>query len=178
MRKLLPLFALLLLLPLLAAAQSSAALDVDILIPIACNAQEESALLPLYCGPTQGFYRHGEQALDTAKPYVVFGQYDCWTMTAQGTAEAFGPVGWVETALLPALPAMPELPFADGLSAMVEEDAAVTNDPLGLCADTWAVSLTRGEEIMILAQYGDWLYVQTEIDSAPARVFLPAAAVL
>jgi hypothetical protein len=32
--------------------------------------------------------------------------------------------------------------------------------------------------VIILAQYSDWLYVQTEIDSLPARVFIPAKAIL
>ena len=66
------------------------------LTPMERSPEADGQVLDLYCGPTQGFYRHGGQTLDTGKPYVLFGQYDCWAMAAQGTAESFGPVGWVE----------------------------------------------------------------------------------
>ena len=168
MRKLLPLFALLLMLPLCAAAQDVSALDVCVLTPVAFGAVEEGGTPALYCGPTQGSYHFGEQTLDLSKPYVFFGQSDCWAMVAQGTPDAFGPVGWVESALLDALPDAPELSFDNALTAMVEEDASVTNDPL----------VAGGTEVIVLASFGDWLYVQTEIAGAPARVFIPAVAIL
>lgn len=177
MRKLLPLFALLLLFPLIAAAQDIAPLGVDMLAPVACEAQAGGSAIDLYCGPTQGFYRVGEEVLDLAKPYVFFGQFDCWAMVAQGTPDAFGPVGWVESALLDALPDAPELAFREAVSAMIEEDAIATNNPLS--ADSEAISaLPRGAQVIILAQYGDWLYIQTEIDGLPARVFIPAKTIL
>ena len=178
MRKLLSLFALLLMLPLCAAAQDVSALDVCVLTPIAFGAVEEGGTPALYCGPTQGSYRVGEQTLDLSKPYVFFGQSDCWAMVAQGTPDAFGPVGWVESALLYALPDAPELSFDNALSAMVEEDASVTNDPLGEGGAPWDTTLARGTDVIVLASFGDWLYVQTEIAGAPARVFIPAGAIL
>lgn len=179
MRKILFLFALLLLLPLMASAQDIASLGVDTLTPAACQAQEHGSTIDLYCGPTQGFYRAGEETLDLAKPYVFFGQFDCWAMVAQGTPESFGPVGWVECALLDALPDMPALAFESALTAMVEEDASVTNDPLAVSADNhWALTLPRGTQVVILAQMGDWLYIQTELDTLPARVFIPSNTVL
>ena len=178
MRKLLSLFALLLMLPLCAAAQDVSALDVCVLTPIACSAVEEGGTPALYCGPTQGSYRVGEQTLDLSKPYVFFGQSDCWAMVAQGTPDAFGPVGWVESALLDALPDVPELSFDNALSVMVEEDASVTNDPLGEGGAPWDMTLARGTGVIVLASFGDWLYVQTEIAGAPARVFIPAGAIL
>ena len=177
MRKLLPLFALLMLFPLIAAAQDIDSLGVDTLTPIACEAIVDGPMIDLYCGPTQGFYRAGEETLDLAKPYVFFGQFDCWAMVAQGTPNAFGPVGWVESALLDTLPEAPELAFENAVSAMVEEDATATNNPL--TADSTAITaFPRGTQITILAQYGDWLYVQTEVGNLPARVFIPAKAIL
>ena len=177
MRKLLSLFALLLLFPLLAIAQDVSSLGVDMLAPVACEAQVEGSMIDLYCGPTQGFYRAGEEALDLAKPYVFFGQFDCWAMVAQGTPDAFGPVGWVESALLDTLPDAPELAFENAVSAMVEEDATATNNPL--TSDSAAIAtLPRGTQITILAQYADWLYVQTEVENLPARIFIPANTVL
>lgn len=178
MRKLLPLFALLLMLPLCAAAQDASVLDVCVLTPVAFGAAEEGGTPDLYCGPTQGSYRMGEQTLDLSKPYVFFGQSDCWAMVAQGTPDAFGPVGWVESALLDALPDAPELSFDNALTAMVEEDAPVTNDPLVAGSAQWDTTLARGTEVIVLASFGDWLYVQTEIAGAPARVFIPAGAIL
>lgn len=178
MRKLLSLFALLLMLPLCAAAQDVSALDVCVLTPVAFGAVEEGGTPALYCGPTQGSYHFGEQTLDLSKPYVFFGQSDCWAMVAQGTPDAFGPVGWVESALLDALPDAPELSFDNALTAMVEEDASVTNDPLVAGRAQWDTTLARGTEVIVLASFGDWLYVQTEIAGAPARVFIPAVAIL
>ena len=177
MRKLLSLFALLLLLPLIASAQDVASLGVDNLTPIACEAQVDGSAIDLYCGPTQGFYRAGNEVLDLAKPYVFFGQFDCWAMVAQGTPESFGSVGWVESALLDMLPDAPELSFNDAISAMVEEDASVVSAPLFSSSEAIA-TLPRGTQVIILAQYGDWLYIQTEIDSLPARVFIPANTML
>lgn len=179
MRKILFLFALLLLLPLMASAQDIASLGVDTLTPAACQAQEHGSAIDLYCGPTQGFYRAGEETLDLAKPYVFFGQFDCWAMVAQGTPESFGPVGWVECALLDALPDAPELAFHNALTAMIEEDTALTNNPLSFIQDTpSAHTLARGTEVIILAQMDDWLYIQTEIDAVPARMFIRASALL
>lgn len=179
MRKSLLLFALLLLFPLCSIAEESISLDVDALIPTACEASVDGGMIALYCGPTQGFYRHEDQALDLGKPYVFFGQFDCWSMVAQGTPDAFGPVGWVESALLEALPEAPELTFEQALSAMVEEDSAITNNPFSLSKENaWSSPIARGEQVIILAQYGDWLYIQTDISDMPARVFLPASAIL
>ena len=129
----------------------------------------------LYCGPTQGFYRREEQTIDLTAPFVCFGQYDCWTMAAQGTPGAFGAVGWIEGGLFDDQN-MPELSFEDSFSAMIEEDAAVTNAPLN--ADgAWDAVLPRGTQVTVLAAFGDFLYVQTEIDGVPARVFVPAGAI-
>lgn len=179
MRKFLFLFALLLIFPLCVSAEEGASLGVDTLIPIACEAESEIGVIDLYCGPTQGFYRPDSQMLDLGKPYVFFGQFDCWSMVAQGTPDAFGPVGWVESALLETLPETPELAFEQALSAMVEEDAVITNAPLSIGEDTaWSTRIARGEEVIILAQYGDWLYIQTSIAEIPARVFIPINTIL
>lgn len=172
----------LLLLALLALAPAAlcedASIDVGFLIPAALNVTEESGPVALYCGPTQGFYRHNEQTIDLSAPFVCFGQYDCWAMVAAGTPESFGPVGWVESALLGDLTGVPQLSFDDALSAMVEETAPMTNDPFFLSDAVWTSALPRGAEVTLLAQYGDWLYVQTSIGDIPARVFIPLSSVL
>ena len=177
MRKILFLIALLLILPLLSFAEDTSSLGVDVLSPVSCEATTAGSPIALYCGPTQGFYRADEETLDPGKPYVYFGQFDCWSMVAQGTPDAFGPVGWVESALLDTLPDAPELAFENAVSAMVEEDATATNNPM--TADSAAIAtLPRGTQITILAQYADWLYVQTEVENLPARIFIPANTVL
>ena len=162
-------------LPCLAAAQG---IEIGTLAPIEFAAEESAQTLALYCGPTQGFYSHGGQTLDTGKPYVVFGQYDCWAMAAQGTPDAFGPVGWVEAGFITNIPYEPQLAFEDGFAAIVEETAAVTDNPM---ADNpfegWVVQLAPGTEITVLAAYGDWLYVQCELEDTPARVFIKADTV-
>lgn len=160
------------LLPCCALCES---IDAAALTPIDMIPEAESQILDLYCGPTQGFYRHDHQTLDTGKPYVLFGQYDCWAMAAQGTKDSFGPVGWVEAGSITDIPYEPQLAFEDGFAAMVEEDAKATNDPLG--SAEWDVTLAQGTPVTVLAQYGDWLYVQCDIGDMPARVFIPANTV-
>jgi len=143
-----------------------------VLTPLQMETVEAFEPIALYCGPTQGFYRHREQTIDLTQPFVCFGQYDCWVMAAQGMPEDFGPVGWIEGGLFTAQ-SVPELSFDNSYAAMVEEDAPVTNDPLR--SDSfWAHTLPRGAQVVVLANYGDFLYVQTEIAGQPARVFIPA----
>ena len=43
--------------------------------------------------------------------------------------------------------------------------------PAGLCA------IARGEQVLLLAQYEGWAYVQTEIGETPVRAFLPVSAI-
>ena len=154
------------------------AIDIAALHPIEMTAEAEGQLLDLYCGPTQGFYRHGEQALDTGKPYVLFGQYDCWAMAAQGTEDDFGPIGWVEAGSITDIPYEPQLDFEDSFAAMIEEDAPSTDNPLAENPfDGWSITLSAGTQVTVLAQLGDFIYVQAEIEGAPARVFIPSSTV-
>lgn len=148
--------------------------DIGTLVPIAMPADTDGHVIELYCGPTQGAYRQDEQALDTGKPYVFFGQCDCWAMVAPGTPDSFGPVGWVESALLETVPDEPLLGFEDGFAATVEESAALTNAPLAADPFTgWGMTLTPGTQVVVLAQLGDWLYVQAELEGQPIRAFIP-----
>ena len=162
-----------LLIPCCALGESA---DVSVLSPVEMAPETDGQVLDLYCGPTQGFYRHAGQTLDTGKPYVLFGQYDCWAMVAQGTPGDMGAVGWIESAAAN-LPEEPLLGFDDALSAMVEEDTFLTVTPFGespaaLCA------LARGTQVLLLAQMEGWAYVQTEIEGTPVRAFLPVSAIL
>lgn len=165
--------SLVLLMLTLALLPCAAAEDVEIgtLEPFALESSAQ--LLDLYCGPTQGSYRHDGQTLDTGKPFVVFGQYDCWAMAAQGTPQSFGPVGWVEAAALDALPYEPQLGFEDGFAATIEETALLTNDPLGNAPETVrTLTLEPGAQVIVLAKYGEWLYVQSELEGKPVRAFV------
>ena len=157
---------------LLAALSLPALAEETALVPSAVPPTALNMPVALYCGPTQGFYRHDEQMIDLTTPFVCFGQYDCWAMVAQGTPEAFGPVGFIEGGLFDAAN-LPELSFEDSYAAMIEDDAPVTNDPL-TPDSAWAMTLPRGTQIIVLASMNDWLYVQTEIDGTPARVFVPS----
>ena len=152
--------------------------DVSALVPMERTPEAEGQVLELYCGPTQGFYRHGGQTLDTGKPYVLFGQYDCWAMAAQGSADSFGPVGWVEAGSIADIPYQPQLGFEDGFAATVEEAAHLTDNPLaGDPFAGWTLSLEPGTSIIVLAQVDGWLYVQAELEDAPVRAFIQADTV-
>jgi len=144
---------------------------VAALSPVEMTPAEGLEPVALYCGATQGFYRQQDQTIDLTAPFVCFGQYDCWVMVAQGTPDAFDAVGWIEGGLFDAQNT-PELSFEDGFAAMIEEDAALTDAPLNPDA-LWGITLPRGTQVTILAAYGDFLYVQTEINGMPARVFVP-----
>ena len=111
--------------------------------------------------------------MDTGKPYVLFGQYDCWAMAAQGTKDDFGSVGWVEAGSITDIPYDPQFGFEDGFAAMVEETAQLTDNPLAENPfDGWTVSLEAGTQITVLAQLGDWIYVQAELGDTPIRAFI------
>lgn len=174
MKKLVLTLALLLSLALPACAQE---LEIGALAPVAMDAAYgEPTPVDLYCGPTMGFYRDGEAVIDLGEPFVYFGQYDCWSMVAPGTPEAMGAVGWIESAAA-TLPEEPQLGFDDALLAMVEEDTFLTITPLAETADPLC-TLERGAQVLLLAQLGDWAYVQAEIDGTPVRAFLPVSAIL
>lgn len=154
---------------------SACALSDDALFTLSAQEMAPAAdfsPVALYCGPTQGFYQHENQTIDLTLPFVCFGQDDCWVMAAQGTADAFGPVGWIEGGLFDTS-SLPELSFEEGFLAMIEEDAAATDDPLNPDG-AWEIILPRGTQVIVLAGYGEFLYVQTEIDGTPARVFVAA----
>ena len=162
-----------LLLPCFALGES-----MDMLAPMDMIPEAEGQLLDLYCGPTQGFYRHEKQMLDTGKPYVLFGQYDCWAMAAQGTKESFGPIGWVEAGSITDIPYEPQLAFENGFAAMVEESAPMTDNPLAESPfEGWTAVLEAGTQVTVLAQLGEWIYVQSEIADVPLRAFIRADTV-
>ena len=167
-------FLLCLLLPCGVLGESA---DVNVLAPMAISPEADGQVLDLYCGPTQGFYRHGEAVIDTREPFVCFGQYDCWAMVAAGLPEAFGPVGWIEAAALSSLEGAAELGFEDALMVMIEEDAPLTDDPLSDAPEALA-TLPRGTQVTLLAGFGDWGYVQTELGGTPVRAFVPMATIL
>ena len=152
-------------------------IEIGWLSPLSLPKQSEPGEAALYCGPTQGFYRNGEATLDTSEPFVCFGQYDCWAMVAAGDAEAFGPVGWVESAALDGLDAVPALGFDDALAVMIEDDTFLTDDPLAASPSQLA-PLARGTQVTLLARFEDWGYVQTEIEGTPVRAFVPLSAML
>lgn len=171
-------FVMMLICLLLPCAALGEAINAAALMPIEMIPEAEGQVLDLYCGPTQGFYRHGEQTLDTGKPYVLFGQYDCWAMAAQGTPDAFGPIGWVEAGSITDIPYEPQLAFEDGFSAMIEETAPLTDNPLsGNPFEGWTAALEPGAQVTVLAQLGDWIYVQAEIEGTPVRAFIRANTV-
>ena len=174
MKKLVLTLALLMVLALPACAQE---LELGALAPVVLPAQDASGECALYCGPTQGFYRHGEAVIDTREPFVCFGQYDCWAMVAAGLPEACGPVGWIEAAALSSLEGAAELGFEDALMVMIEEDAPLTDDPLSDAPEALA-TLPRGTQVTLLAGFGDWGYVQTELEGIPVRAFVPMSSIL
>ena len=86
-------------------------------------------------------------------------------------------MGWIEAAALDTPDGAQELTFADALEVMIEDDAPLTADPLH--SETPALAtLPRGTRVVLLARYGDWGYVQTELHDVPVRAFVPMAAIL
>lgn len=177
MKRLLPLLFALLLACSFVLAEGSDDLGVQTLTPTVHAAQTDGATpTALYCGPTQGAYRHDELMFNPCEPYVYFGQYDCWSMVASGTPEHMGPIGWVETAAIDA-PKEPILSFTDALPVMIEEDTFLTDKPdVGQAAKLF--DLPCGTQVILLARYGDWGYAQCEMGNDLLRAFFPLSAVL
>ena len=163
-------------LPLGAAAEDPYGLGVEALAPVLHEPASVGSLpVALYCGPTQSAVRHGELTLDPDQPYVYFGQSDCWAMVAVGTPEAMGPVGWVEAALVDA-PLTPELLFEDAVSVMIEEDTFLTDEPDAEGEPPVVLAIERGTWVILLAQYGEWGYVQLDLEDTFVRAFVPLAS--
>ncbi|MBQ9008685.1 MAG: hypothetical protein IJ088_05065 [Clostridia bacterium] len=165
-------FAFLLLLTVSAAAQIP---DLDVLVPETAECADESCEIPLYAGPTVQFAQIPDAILDPSRPFVCFGQSDSWTMVAEGSPDSFGPVGWVQTASVPAQ-TCGELLFENQLAAMVEEDAPLTFTPGGDNVPVF-VTLHHGDAIRILGRYDSFLYVEAETGDLPVRGFVPESSV-
>ena len=163
-------FALLLLFVGSAAAQIP---DLDVLVPQAAECADESCEVPMYAGPTAQFMQM-DATLNPSEAFVCFGQNDCWTMAAQGTPDSFGPVGWVETAAIPAQDCA-ELLFENQLAAMVEEDAPLTFVPSS--EEHPLLTLHHGDPIQILGRYESFLYIETDKEDLPIRGFVPESTV-
>jgi len=157
-----------------ALAQEDDHFSVTALIPQPCAGDEQSGDIELYFGPTQGSLYKAGLTINLAAPHVYFGQYDCWAMVAPGTPDAFGPVGWVEAAAA-AFPEEPLLSFDDALSIKTSTVAHLTADPLAAAQAPLCV-VPRGTQVLLLAQMGDWGYVQSYVGDTPVRAFLPLSS--
>ncbi|MBQ8093684.1 MAG: hypothetical protein IJ242_08930 [Clostridia bacterium] len=157
------------------ACAAAAIPGIDELTPVPQTLLTDTVTIPLYAGPTVQYPEIGQNAFDPSKPYVCFGQSDCWAMVASGTPDEPGITGWIETAALN-MDSMTELSFSNRLSAMVEDPAPLTFSLNEADAPVFC-TLPRGTDIQILARYGAQLYIETELDSGPVRGFIPEAAV-
>ena len=162
------------LLPCCTAEQDGFGLGVETLAPVSLPGAADAPTVPLQCGPTAQFAPSG-LTLDLSQPYVFFGQTDCWAMVASGTADAPGPVGWVQAAAAD-FPAEPELLFEDAVMITVMEDTALTLTPAG-DAPSFA-DISEGLQAVVLASLGGWAYIQTEADGMPVRGFIPLSSFL
>lgn len=165
--------ALLVMLLLFAGSAAAQIPDLDVLVPEAAECADESYAVPMYAGPTVQF-RQMDATLNPSEAFVCFGQNDCWTMAAQGTPDSFGPVGWVETAAIPAQDCA-ELLFENQLAAMVEEDAPLTFVPAS--EEHPLLTLHHGDPIQILGRYESFLYIETDKEDLPIRGFVPESTV-
>ena len=160
--------------PCCTAEQEGFDLGVLALAPVSMPGLADGPSVPLQSGPTAQFAPSG-LTLDLSQPYVFFGQTDCWAMVASGTADAPGPVGWVQAAAAD-FPAEPELLFEDAVPVTVMEDTVLTLAPAA-GADAFC-DIPEGAQPVVLAALGDWAYVQTESEGVPVRGFIPLSAFL
>ena len=160
--------------PLTAAAEAPD-LGVYTLDPVPLSGLEGAPVVPLRCGPTAQFAACGSE-IALSSPFLFFGQADCWAMVAAGSADAPGPVGWIEAAACD-LPAEPELLFEDAVPVTVMEDTFLTLEPLSDDPPRFA-EVAEGTQPVVLAVFGDWAYVQLETGGAPVRAFLPLSSFL
>ena len=133
---------------------------------------EGGAAAPLYAGPTSQFQRIPGAQIDTAQPFLYFGQSDCWAMVGLGSPDAPEAVGWIEAAAAQ-LPEQPELLFEDALPLTLPEDVLLSPAPSP--SDT-AAGLPAGTPAVLLARFGAWGYLQAEPEEGPIRGFAPLEA--
>ena len=110
----------------------------------------------VYSGPGEDYLRGagGKAAVSTNGSIQVFCRENDWLMIQYAIDHDHSRIGWIHAA---SSVSVSELP-APSCSATLQKDALITDDPF--CSEAPLLSFSMNMEVDVLAQAGDWCYVE------------------
>ena len=103
----------------------------------------------------------------------MFGEHDGYIMIQYGISAKRLRIGWIEASALPKGVDVPLLTFA-GEQRVIVKDCALTDDPF--MSRTAIVELAAGTQVIFLGDFGEFLYVEADVDGRSVWGFVPADA--
>ena len=131
---------------------------------------------PVYLGPGEAYARSadGKGQVSTNGWIQVFGEYDGYIMIQYGISAKRFRVGWIDAGALPGSAQVPALSFVNEEQVLLQ-DCAMTDDPF--MSRTAIAQLEAGMQVTALADFGDYLYIETTVDGQTVWGFVPADAI-
>lgn len=130
---------------------------------------------PVYLGPGEAYARsgNGKGQVSTNGWIQVFGEHDGYIMIQYGISAKRLRIGWIEAGALPKGVDVPLLTFA-GEQRVIVKDCALTDDPF--MSRTAIAELTAGTQVIFLGDFGEFFYVEADVDGRSVWGFVPADA--
>lgn len=131
---------------------------------------------PVYLGPGEAYARSGDGKgqVSTNGWIQVFGAYDGQIMIQYSISADRFRIGWIDASALPKGADVPQLAF-DNLPQTITEDCALTDDPIK--SRTAMAQLKAGTQVVSLADFGDFFYIEVELNGETVWGFVPADAI-
>jgi len=131
---------------------------------------------PVYLGPGEAYARSGDGKgqVSTNGWIQVFGEYDGQIMIQYSISANRFRIGWIDASALPEGTNVPQLAF-DNLTQTILEDCALTDDPIK--SRTQIATLKAGAQVISLADFGGFFYIEVELSGETVWGFVPEDAI-
>lgn len=131
---------------------------------------------PVYLGPGEAYARSGDGKgqVSTNGWIQVFGEYDGQIMIQYSISADRFRIGWIDASALPKGASVPQLAF-DNLTQTIMEDCALTDDPIS--SQTQIGRLKAGTQVISLADFAEFFYIEVELNGETVWGFVPADAI-
>lgn len=110
----------------------------------------------VYSGPGEDYLRgaNGKAVVSTNAPLQVFCRENGWLMIQYAIDDTHSRIGWIRGASDVSVSEMP----TPSCSATLQKGALITDDPF--CSEASLLAFSMDIEVDVLAQAGDWCYVE------------------
>ncbi len=125
---------------------------------------------PVYYGPGEQYARcaDGQASVSTNGWIQVLGEEDGWVMIHYGIDVSRGRIGWIHASLPDGVTA--KRPRYEMIKQTITADCALTDDPLGAAQPI--AYLAAGMKVLALADFGEYFYIEMELDGQLVRGFV------